>query len=89
MLPEFYKRWVVANPESKRTPQYFIESFKAIREILKYICTPEVFLLAEPAFVTRYLINLLEHNLKVVELTMTPEKDIVSTPIKKLMVLAA
>lgn len=51
--------------------------------------------MASPAFTTRHLINTLEHNLKVVEVTTVPEKDITSNAsgrtveIKKLMVYTA
>lgn len=89
VLPDFYRNWVVANPDEKRTIAYFFESMKAIEQVLKYIANPVIFSLANPAFVTRHLINTLEHNFKIVEITTTPKKDIERAIIKKLMIYTA
>lgn len=62
---------------------------KAVDEILKHICNPIFFALADPAFTSRHLINILEDNLKVAEITTTPEKDIFKATIKKMMVFTA
>ena len=42
-LPDFFKRWVIANPNKKRTPEYFFESFKVIKEVLKFMTNPILF----------------------------------------------
>ena len=42
-LPEFFKRWVIANPHKKRTPEYFFESMKVIKEVLKFMTNPILF----------------------------------------------
>jgi hypothetical protein len=60
-----------------------------MKEILKYIANPIIFAMAEPASVTRHLINTLELNLKVVEVTTTPDSDINKVPFKKLMIYTA
>lgn len=62
---------------------------KAVDEILKYICSPMFFVMADPSFTSRHLINILEDYLKVAIVTTTPEKDISKVTIKKLMVFAA
>ena len=53
VLPEFFKKWVIANPDKKRTPEYFFESMKVIKEVLKFMTNPILFQLADPASITR------------------------------------
>lgn len=53
------------------------------------MCNPMLFVMADPAFTSRHLINILEDYLKVAIVTTTPEKDISKVTINKLMVFAA
>jgi hypothetical protein len=89
IVPDVLKLWTLANPDLKRTPACFNHSLKTIEILLKYICNPMVFSLADPAPVTRDMINALEDQLKVVELTIKPEKDLNKVTVKKVMIYTA
>jgi hypothetical protein len=88
-MPEVYKNWVLANPDDKRTTAFFFEAAKSVQEILKYVCNPTLFIMADPAFLTRQLIDILEYTLKAAEFTTTPDKDLTIVPIKKFMIFSA
>jgi hypothetical protein len=83
MLPQVLKNWIMANPEKKRSPAYFNHAIKSYEKILKYLCFPITFTLANPATITREIVNICEDLLKVVETVSKPEKDLSTVIIKK------